>query len=344
VVLPPTSAVPPHEQAIAGAVPLGQPPFGTPPPESSVAAETGAPTHETAPAENPAAVWGVPGSAAWTRSEPAPDAAAAANLQVSKPGADLGAEAVAGAAAAAAWAPEQVAKDVDPAVAEASAANPAEDWRAEQVAKDAPVEQPVVADVSVAPGENQLAKDAGSDLPVGADVPAVGDSADGPAPSDSPSDPGVRPEPEPEPQPATQIHATSPAQVQWQTTIGLAGEQLWVTLLEVIDPADSVLTDAGYRLESGERAVLVRTAMANHGPAPHDALPDHYLVLRTATGAILTKAPMGVGSHPAYRVGVAPGGQADGWTVFLIPADTVLTDVVWSVRPDLADRTLSWRV
>ena len=140
------------------------------------------------------------------------------------------------------------------------------------------------------------------------------------------------------------MFAKSPPQVQWQTTIGLAGEQLWVTLLEVIDPADGVLTNAGYRLDAGERAVLVRTAMANHGPAPHDALPDHYLVLRTSTGAILPKAPMGVGSHPAYRVGVAPGGQADGWTVFLIPADTVLTEVVWSVRPDLVDRTLTWRV
>ena len=53
---------------------------------------------------------------------------------------------------------------------------------------------------------------------------------------------------------------------------------------------------------------------------------------------------MGVGSHPAYRVGVAPGGQTDGWTVFLVPADTVVSSVIWSVRPDLVDRTLTWRV
>jgi len=173
-----------------------------------------------------------------------------------------------------------------------------------------------------------------------------------PEPVAAPSlQPEPQPEPEPEPEaepeppaPAPQVFAKSPPQVQWQTTIGLAGEQLWVTLLEVIDPADGVLTNAGYRLDAGERAVLVRTAMANHGPAPHDALPDHYLVLRTSAGAILPKAPMGVGSHPAYRVGVAPGGQADGWTVFLIPADTVLVEVVWSVRPDLVDRTLTWRV
>jgi len=247
-------------------------------------------------------------------------------------------------------------------------ANPAEDWRPEQIAKDAPVEQPVVADAVVVPGENQIGKDA-------ADFGGENDDASGPAASnavaggpvdgamtdtqvphsESVSEPQPEPEreprPEPEPQPepeppapAPQVFAKSPSQVQWQTTVGLAGEQLWVTLLEVIDPADDVLTNAGYRLDAGERAVLVRTAMANHGPAPHEALPDHYLVLRTASGAILPKAPMGVGSHPAYRVGVAPGGQADGWTVFLIPSDTELVEVVWSVRPDLVDRTLTWRV
>ena len=92
-----------------------------------------------------------------------------------------------------------------------------------------------------------------------------------------------------------------------------------------IAPADLLVLDAA----TGQEAVNVAT---------------HFDKALGVTGAILTKAPMGVGSHPAYRVGVAAGGQADGWTVFLIPADTVLTDVVWSVRPDLADRTLSWRV
>ncbi len=43
-VLPPASAVPPHEQAIAGAVPLGQPPFGTPPPEPEPGARTAGPS------------------------------------------------------------------------------------------------------------------------------------------------------------------------------------------------------------------------------------------------------------------------------------------------------------
>lgn len=176
---------------------------------------------------------------------------------------------------------------------------------------------------------------------------SAGESAPNPEPETNPeieTNPEPEPSPEPEPEPRSQVHATSPSQVQWQTTTGLSGEQLWVTLLEVIDPGDQVLTQAGYRLEPGERALLVRTAMANHGPAPHDSLPDHYLVLQAANGAILPKAPMGVGSHPAYRVGVSAGGQADGWTVFLVPADTVVTTVIWSVRPDLVDRTLTWRV
>ncbi len=42
--LPPASAVPPHEQAMAGAVPLGQPPFGIPP-----AADADQPEDESAP-------------------------------------------------------------------------------------------------------------------------------------------------------------------------------------------------------------------------------------------------------------------------------------------------------
>lgn len=127
-----------------------------------------------------------------------------------------------------------------------------------------------------------------------------------------------------------------------QRTVGLAGEHLSVTVSQVIDPATDVLTAAGYVLDPAERAVLVRTAIANHGPAAHDCMPDLYLVLVGADGGVLPKAPVSVAGYPAHRVGVAPGGVADGWTVFLIGADTAVETVRWSVRPDLVDRTLNW--
>ncbi|MGI8418687.1 MAG: hypothetical protein ACR2P2_21310, partial [Nakamurella sp.] len=138
--------------------------------------------------------------------------------------------------------------------------------------------------------------------------------------------------------PVTQRHAVGvPAQAT-----GLSGERVTVTVAEVIDPGNQVLTNAGYRLDDGERAVLVRTTVANAGPAAHDCMPDLYLFLVDADGKTLPKAPVSVVGHPAHRVGVAAGGQDDGWTIFLINADTTLSGVRWCVRPDLVDRTLTW--
>lgn len=115
-----------------------------------------------------------------------------------------------------------------------------------------------------------------------------------------------------------------------------------MTVDEAIDPADAVLAEAGFVSDPAERAVLVRTTVGNAGPAPHDCMPDLYLVLVDASGAVLQKAPMAVPGRPAHRVGVATGAGSDGWTLFLIPASTQLAAVRWSVRPDLLDRDLSW--
>ena len=326
VVLPPTSAVPPHEQAVAGAVPFGQPPFGQSPygqspsdppasppsepypddaatdsPDTRPTPVASGPVHPAPPAgptvaaTGPAAVWGPPGSAAWARGD-----------------------------------------HLDPAVPASPTVAPA--------AADAPA-------VGFGGHHDDESHDGASHEEANQDAPAGCETGRGSAdsdhqdPADSPdidsttSDPGdgdnVATDPDPDPQLLP---------VQWQTTVGLSDEQLWVTLLQFLDPADTILTTAGYRLDDGERAILVRTAMANHGPAPHDSLPDQYLVLKTADGAVLPKTPMGVASHPSFRVGVPAGGQADGWTVFLIPTDTVVAEVGWSVRPDLLDRTLRWTV
>lgn len=127
-----------------------------------------------------------------------------------------------------------------------------------------------------------------------------------------------------------------------QQTVGLSGERVSVTVTEVIDPGSDVLTTAGYRLDDGERAVLVRTTLANAGPASHDCMPDLYLFLLDAAGRTLPKAPVAVTGHPAHRVGVAAGAEADGWTIFLIDTATDLAGVRWCIRPDLLDRTLTW--
>ena len=71
-------------------------------------------------------------------------------------------------------------------------------------------------------------------------------------------------------------------------------------------------------------------------------MPDLYLFLVDTAGRTLPKAPVAVAGHPAHRVGIAAGETAEGWTIFLIDAGVNLSGVRWCVRPDLADRTLTF--
>lgn len=232
VALPPTSAVPPHEQAIAGAVPLGQPPFGTSSPAPAAPAQPpGIELTDAAGSGTPAeSTWGLPGSSAWIRSdEPEPE-------------------------------PEP----------ESAAAEP------ERAPSASPTKRAMI-----------------SGRPM-------------------------------------------------ESVVGLFGEHLDVSLQNVVDPADQILTDVGYRLESGERALLVQTAVGNRGPIDFESLPDLYLVLVSGEGTILQKAAMAVAGYPAHRVGVPAGTQVSGWTVFLVPAATEVAEVRWSIRPDLVNRTVRW--
>ena len=138
----------------------------------------------------------------------------------------------------------------------------------------------------------------------------------------------------------------APAQRSWATeyVAGPGGEQLAVTILDVLDPGDGVLTGAGYRMEPGQRAVLVNSSVANNGQVPYYPVGDLYLVLETATRQLLGRAAIAVGSHPAYPVGVMPGQSARGWSVFLIPTDTVLAGIKWCIRPDLPQTILGWPI
>ncbi|WP_091448793.1 AsnC family protein [Actinokineospora iranica] len=127
-------------------------------------------------------------------------------------------------------------------------------------------------------------------------------------------------------------------------TSGLEGERLSVQLVEVVDPADYLFTAAGYRLQPGERSIVVHTELTNRGSVPFGTLPDLYLVLVTPDGETISKAPVSLSSRPPHRIGVAPGETAGGHTVYVVPEDIEVTSVRWSPRPDEESLTLTWTV
>jgi len=127
-------------------------------------------------------------------------------------------------------------------------------------------------------------------------------------------------------------------------TEGLEGERLSITLVEVVDPADYLFTAAGYRLQEGERSVVVHTELTNRGAVAFQSLPDLYLVLVTPDGKTISKAPVSLSSRPPHRIGVPPGETAGGHTVYVVPEQTEVTSVQWSPRPDEESRTLTWTV
>jgi DNA-binding Lrp family transcriptional regulator len=127
-------------------------------------------------------------------------------------------------------------------------------------------------------------------------------------------------------------------------TEGLEGERLSITLVEVVDPADYLFTAAGYRLQEGERSVVVHTELTNRGSVAFQSLPDLYLVLVTPEGKTISKAPVSLSSRPPHRIGVPPGETQGGHTVYVVPENIEVTSVRWSPRPDEESRTLTWTV
>ncbi|MDT7724662.1 MAG: hypothetical protein QOI21_1238 [Actinomycetota bacterium] len=127
-------------------------------------------------------------------------------------------------------------------------------------------------------------------------------------------------------------------------TQGLEGEQLTVGLLEVQDPADFLFGAAGYRLDEGERAVVVHTEITNRGGTPFVSLPDNYLELITHDGKAVGKAPVSLTSRPPHRIGVQPGETLGGHTVYVLPDATKVVSVRWSPRPEPDERTLTWSI
>jgi DNA-binding Lrp family transcriptional regulator len=128
------------------------------------------------------------------------------------------------------------------------------------------------------------------------------------------------------------------------TTEGLEGERLAIQLVEVVDPADYLFTAAGYRLQEGERSIVVHTELTNRGAIPFQTLPDLYLVLVTPDGRTISKAPVSLSSRPPHRIGVAPGETAGGHTVYVVAEDLVVSSVRWTPRPDEESRAITWNV
>jgi hypothetical protein len=127
-------------------------------------------------------------------------------------------------------------------------------------------------------------------------------------------------------------------------TFGLEGEQLAIQLVEIQDPADYLFGAGGYRLDAGERAVVVHTEVTNRGAVPFPGLPDNYLELITAEGRALSKAPVSLTSRPPHKIGLAPGETSGGHTVYILPEATRVTTVRWSARPEADGRSVSWSV
>ncbi|MFE0024911.1 AsnC family protein [Amycolatopsis sp. NPDC059021] len=127
-------------------------------------------------------------------------------------------------------------------------------------------------------------------------------------------------------------------------TQGLEGEQLAVQLLEVQDPADYLFGAAGYRLEDGERSVVVHTEITNRGNIPFASLPDNYLELLTADGTAIGKAPVSLTSRPPHKIGVRPGETLGGHTVYVLPDATRVVSVRWSPRPEPDERSITWSI
>lgn len=127
-------------------------------------------------------------------------------------------------------------------------------------------------------------------------------------------------------------------------TEGLAGERLAIQLIEVVDPADYLFTAAGYRLQPGERSVVVHTEVTNRGSTPLQSLPDLCLVLVTSDGQTISKAPVSLSSRPPHRVGIAPGDTAGGHTVYVVAEPVEISSVRWSPRPDELSHALTWNI
>lgn len=127
-------------------------------------------------------------------------------------------------------------------------------------------------------------------------------------------------------------------------TTGLEGDPISIRLVEVVDPADSLYTAAGYTVGETERPIVVHTELTNHGSRTYNALPDQYLVLYTADGNAIGKAPISLASRPPHTLGVPAGETVGGHAVYVLSRRTRVLEVRWLARPDSLQNSLTWQL
>ena len=148
-------------------------------------------------------------------------------------------------------------------------------------------------------------------------------------------------EPQPaEPQPAA---PPTPRWAQHHVT-GPAAEQLLVTIIEVRDPGDEAMAAAGRPIAPGYRAILVRSWVANVGSVFYPASADANLVVETDRHELLGRSGPPPAPYPGFAIGIGPGQAADGWSLFIVPAATVLAGLKWCIRPDIPQTIVGWPI
>ena len=123
-------------------------------------------------------------------------------------------------------------------------------------------------------------------------------------------------------------------------TVSPSGEQLNITLVDVVDTADALIAAAGHPLAPGTRAAVVHTDVTA-GPLGYQAIPDACLTVVLADGTEVGKSGIMLSSRPPFRSGVAPGDTVGGHTVFELDAHASIVGVRWRNVPGAPP--LDWR-
>ena len=104
-------------------------------------------------------------------------------------------------------------------------------------------------------------------------------------------------------------------------------------------------TASRYRIAENQRAVMVKPEFTNLGPNPYGTTPDPYLVLIDDRLSSIRKSIAILRDCPSCPMGdVAPGATVSGCSVYEVAKAAPVVAVQWSSRPDLTDRTLTWRL